>query len=153
VSEREVLVGDEIHIALTGKAATGAQRFRGVVTGADDEALFVSSNPSTPAARVPRTAIRYIELAGLNAHRLDPRTQAVLVRVYPGHRQSDAAEAYGDEAVVLSRSGYMPVAHTWAPGEPGVGRVLALGVLGAVALRPEGALVVTYVHRSSSRPD
>jgi hypothetical protein len=146
------MVGDEVYVSLSEKTAAG-MRFRGVVTEADGAAIVVSSNPSKPAVIVPRAAIRYVELAGLNAHRIDPRKEPVIVRVYPGKRQSDAAETYGDEAALLARSGYLPVAHSWAPGEPGVGRFLALGGLGAVALRPEGALVVTYVHRDSGRAD
>jgi hypothetical protein len=140
-------------VNIFGGQATGlATTVYGVVTAADNEALYVIGEPSKPPTRIRRTEIGEIELAGLNPHRLDPQRSPVIVRVYPGHRQSDAAVIYGDEAVVLASYGYLPVAHSWAVGEPGVGRVLALGwALGPMApttLRPEGALVVTYVHRS-----
>jgi hypothetical protein len=57
------------------------------------------------------------------------------------------------KAMMIRPYGYLPVAHSWAVGEPGVGRALALGVIGSVAFRSEGALVVTYVHRSGGRPE
>ncbi len=82
---------------------------------------------------------------------LDPWVDPVVVRVYPGRTQTDAAAGYAEEAIGFALADYLPVAHSWAAGEPGVGRVLALGVLGATALRPIGALVVTYVHRDAWR--
>ncbi len=84
-----------------------------------------------------------------DATRLDPWVDPVVVRVYPGRTQTDAAALYAEEAVSLALAGYLPVAHSWAVGEPRVGRVLALGMVGAAALRPRGALVVSYVHRDA----
>jgi hypothetical protein len=125
----------------------------GVVTATDDEALCILVVSSEAATRVPWAEISEIELAGLNPHRLDPTESPVVVRVYPGHRHSDAAEIYQDEADILASYGYLPVAHSWAVGEPGIGRVLALGMLGAATARPEGALIVTYVHSSGGRQE
>jgi hypothetical protein len=84
---------------------------------------------------------------------LDPHRRPVIVRLYPGRTQTDAATLFAEEATYLAQRGFLPVAQSWAVGEPGVGRVLALGTLGAVALRPKGALTVTYVHRSVSHAD
>jgi len=159
MNDQDVVIGDEVTVSwsLKGRPLFGGQpaslptTLHGFVTAIDQEALSVIADRSEPPTRIPRATISRIELVGLNPHRLDPRSQPVLVRVYPGHRQSDAAATYEDEAVLAVRAGYLPVAHSWAPGEPGIGRVLAIGVLGAVAMRPEGALVVTYVHRSSGR--
>ena len=83
-----------------------------------------------------------------NVGPLDPHRRPVIVRLYPGRTQTDAATVYVDEAIYLAKNGYLPVAQSWAVGEPGVGRILALGTLGAVALRPKGALTVTCLHRS-----
>ncbi len=83
---------------------------------------------------------------------LDPGRRPVIVRLYPGRTQTDAAGLYAEEAIYLARHGYMPVAQSWATGQPGLGRILALGPFFAVALRPKGALTVTYVHRSLSTP-
>ena len=159
---QDVVVGDEVSIVRTvtaganlfGGQPTGlTASLHGVVTASDREALYLTVEPSQSATKIPRTEICQIELAGLNPHRLDPTKSPVIVRVYPGQRQSDAAAIYGDEALILAGYGYLPVAHSWAVGEPGVGRVMALGMIGAVAMRPEGALVVTYVHRNGGRPE
>jgi hypothetical protein len=146
--ENRTLVGDTIRIVCTSQI--GSHGTSKVVTGevidiVDDGIVVAEADESE--VEVPLSSIHEWDLIGLNAHRLDPDKTPVLVRVYPGHRQSDAAEAYGLEALDLAEHGYFPVAHSWAPGEPGVGRVFALGALGATALRPEGALVVTYIHR------
>ena len=146
--EDEILLGDTLRIVCTSHI--GSHGTSNVVTGrvvdvADDNVVVSESDESEVV--IPLSSIREWDLMGLNAHRLDPVETPVLVRVYPGDRQSDAAEAYSFEALDLAAHGYFPVAHSWAPGEPGLGRVLALGALGATALRPEGALVVTYIHR------
>jgi hypothetical protein len=80
---------------------------------------------------------------------LDPTRQPVVVRVYPGKTQADVAQLFAEEAAFLALNGYLPVTQSWAAGEPGVGRVLALGTLGSVAMRPAGALTVAYAHNSA----
>jgi hypothetical protein len=159
---QDIVVGDEVsfvgmartgYINVFGQSTGSRTTLHGVVTATDHDALHVILDPSKPVTVIPWTEISDIELAGLNPHRLDPTKSPVVVRVYPGHRQSDAAAIYGDEAVILASHGYLPVAHSWAVGEPGIGRVMAFGMLGAVAMRPEGALVVTYVHRSRGRSE
>jgi len=162
MNDQEIMVGDEVSVLkkvltgfnpLAGQPTELTTTVHGVVTATDHEAVYLTGDPSQRATKIPRTEIAEIELAGLNPHRLDPKTSPVIVRVYPGHRQSDAAATYADEAVILAGRGYLPVAHSWAVGEPGIGRVMALGMIGAVAMRPEGALVVTYIHRNGGHPE
>lgn len=76
----------------------------------------------------------------------------VVVRVYPGRTQADAAGAFQVEAVKVAELGYMPVAQSWADGRPGLGRVLALGLL-ASSMRPNGALTVTYQRQRIAEHD
>ena len=68
---------------------------------------------------------------------------AVVVRVYPGRTQADAAALFAREARVAAEHGYSPVAQSWADGRPGIGRVMMIGEL-AESIRPKGALTVTY---------
>ena len=42
----------------------------------------------------------------------------------------------------------MPVSQSWAEGRPGVGRILAIGLL-AGSIRPKGYLTVTYTLRET----
>lgn len=68
---------------------------------------------------------------------------AVVIRVYPGRTQNDAALLFQGEAQLASGFGYTPISQSWAEGRSGAGRVLALGMFAAV-VRPDGALTVTY---------
>jgi len=138
----------------TGQATTQTTNVRGTVAAVDRSGLTIISGETGKPHTVPADAVVDIAFEGMVYRWLDPKSQPVLVRVYPGGNQVEAAMSYADEAVRLARVGYLPVAQSWAVGEPGLGRVLALGTLGAVALRPQGAMIVTYVHRSASRdPD
>ncbi len=76
---------------------------------------------------------------------------AVLVRTYPGRTQADAAEAYRAEATRLAAVGYVVASQSWAEGRPGVGRVVAIGLL-ASSIRPPGALTVTYQRTLPATP-
>ncbi len=67
----------------------------------------------------------------------------ILVRNYHGRSQADASVLFSDEAQVLATKGYVPISPSWAEGRPGLGRVLAIGLL-ANSIRPEGTLTVTY---------
>ena len=136
----------------SGQATTDT--VRGVVDGVDEAGLTIISAATGKPIDIAADTVVDIEVHGLVVRWLDPEEEPVLVRVYPGGNQVEAAMTYADEAVRLARVGYLPVAQNWAVGEPGLGRVLALGTLGAVALRPQGAMTVTYVHRSASKdPD
>ena len=78
-----------------------------------------------------------------------------VIRMYRG-RQREAAAAFARDAEALARSGYGPVAQSWAGGEWGCGAYL-LGVLLIIAfgigllilgylliVKPSGTLTVTY---------
>ena len=135
MNDHGFVVGDEVSLRKVktavnpygGQPTESTTTLHGEVAATDREALHLTGDPDQPATRVPWNEIDAIELDGLNPHRLDPLTEPVLVRVYPGHRQSDAAEVYADEALDLASYGYLPVAHSWAVGEPGIGRVMASG--------------------------
>jgi hypothetical protein len=86
--------------------------------------------------------------AEVDASPLDPGIafqlgDEVVVRDYPGRSQRDASQLYARESQWAAMCGYKPVAHTWAEGRPGIGRIVALGLFSAVA-KPEGVLTVTY---------
>ena len=81
-----------------------------------------------------------------------PAHPAVVVWSYPGRTQADAASDFARHASELASEGYSPTAQSWAEGRPGVGRVLALGALGASAIRPKGFLTVTYQLRIEIPP-
>lgn len=66
-----------------------------------------------------------------------------LIKSYPAKNMRQANAIYADDARTLGAQGYAPVATTWGEGSPGVGRFLALGLF-AFAVRPKGALTVTY---------
>ena len=151
-------IGDFIEVTARGEpnpfsGAPGEDtRTSGRVVEVDASAVELATDPSGRSVRrIALTSI--LEWAQASPPRpnvgtLDPERCPVIVRLYPGRTQTDAAGLYAEEAIYLALHGYVPVAQSWATGEPGVGRVLALGMLGAVALRPKGALTVTYVHRS-----
>ena len=92
--EDEILLGDTLRIVCTSHI--GSHGTSNVVTGrvvdvADDNVVVSESDESEVV--IPLSSIREWDLMGLNAHRLDPVETSVLVRVYPGDRQSDAAGA------------------------------------------------------------
>ena len=68
----------------------------------------------------------------------------VLVKVYKGKRQSDAAKDFQKEASSLAAHDYMPVSQSWAEGRSGCMRVILLGFIGALIWKPAGTLSVTY---------
>jgi hypothetical protein len=154
-------IGDFIEVRVRGEpnpfsgAPAESTTTSGRVIDLDGSAVELATDPSGRSTR-------RIALSGIlewtqdsppapNVGTLDPERRPVIVRLYPGRTQTDAASLYAEEAIYLALHGYLPIAQSWATGEPGVGRVLALGMLGAVALRPKGALTVTYVHRSVTR--
>ena len=67
----------------------------------------------------------------------------IVVWSYPGRTQADAAAAFGAHATEMATKGYEPISQSWSEGRPGVGRVLAIGLL-ANSIRPNGYLTVTY---------
>ena len=71
----------------------------------------------------------------------------VQVRTYKGKRQSDAAEAFQKDAIVMAAAGYVPVSQSWAEGRSGCVRMIALGFIGALVWKPAGTLSVTYQYR------
>ena len=67
----------------------------------------------------------------------------------------EAARTFAAEALIFEEHGYVPVSHSWVPGEWGSGwMVLALGtalvgiglilLLAMAAIRPSGTLTVMY---------
>jgi hypothetical protein len=78
----------------------------------------------------------------------------IIFRSYTaGFRQ--AAHTFAEEAPIFEDHGYIPVSHSWVPGEWGSGwMILALGtvfigiglilLLGMAAIRPSGTLTVMY---------
>lgn len=128
------------------------ETMRGEVLKVDAAGLMIRSSVTGSRTFVAAAAIRDIVEEGTVFHRrLDPTRQPVVVRVYPGSDQVDAAMAFAREANLLAGVGYLPAIQSWAVGDPGVGDALADGNPGAGANRPQGALTVTYVHRSASR--
>lgn len=125
----------------------------GRVLDVDDTGVTIAAISGGGVRQIPRVLIvewTSVEPPAPAVGVLDAQRRPVLVRLYPGRTQTDAATLFAEEATYLAQRGYLPVAQSWAVGEPGVGRVLALGTLGSVALRPKGALTVTYVHRSAT---
>lgn len=67
----------------------------------------------------------------------------VVVRVYPGRTQSDAAHLFQRDAGHAAAYGYSPTGQSWSEGRPGIGRVVMLGFYSMV-FKPKGYLTVTY---------
>jgi hypothetical protein len=78
--------------------------------------------------------------------------QQVLIKVYKGKRQSDAAKEFQKEASTLAAQGYMPVSQSWAEGRSGCLRVIMLGFIGALIWKPAGTLTVTYSRQAQVQP-
>jgi hypothetical protein len=74
----------------------------------------------------------------------------IVVRAYPGRTQADAAKLFELEARWASPRGYAPTAQSWGDGRPGIGRVLLIGSMASLALRPKGFLSVTYARGQPS---
>ena len=66
-----------------------------------------------------------------------------LVRTYRAPSLSEAQILFRQDAAAQSLVGWSPASQSWAEGSPGVGRVLAIGLL-AFAARPKGTLTVMY---------
>ena len=86
----------------------------------------------------------------------EPGLERVLVRLYPGRTQDQAAQHYGTDAAQLADLGYLPVSQSWAYGQwPSgliiVSVILCIFLIGfvllavMVATKPDGTLAVTYV--------
>jgi hypothetical protein len=77
--------------------------------------------------------------------------RSVVIRSYAGRNQVDAAKAFAQETEYAASRGYFPVAQSWSEGQPGPGRILALGTYSTVA-RPKGTLTVTYRRDEVEQP-
>lgn len=71
-----------------------------------------------------------------------------MVRTYKARDQQAAAKAYSDEANALAGDAWIPVSQSWAEGRSGCLRVIALGFIGALVIKPKGSLSVTYIRGS-----
>jgi hypothetical protein len=78
------------------------------------------------------------------------RTATSLVVAYHAKNQDAANQLFAVHARHLSRDGWAPHSQTWAVASPGLGRMLAVGLL-AFAARP-GILTVMYSKAASARP-
>ena len=67
----------------------------------------------------------------------------VVIRVYPGRTQADAARLFQRDAGHAATYGYAPTGQSWGEGRPGLGRVVMLGFY-SLMLKPQGYLTVTY---------
>lgn len=68
----------------------------------------------------------------------------VEVVVYKARTQEDAAKEFQKDAVKRAGRGYEVVSQSWADGRSGCLRFLMLGGIGAMVIKPEGTLTVTY---------
>jgi hypothetical protein len=86
----------------------------------------------------------------------EPGLQPVLVRLYPGRTQDEAARHYEADAPQLAALGYLPVSQSWADGQwPTalivISVIFCIVLIGFVLLavmiasKPTGTLAVTYV--------
>lgn len=73
----------------------------------------------------------------------------VVVRVYPGKTQADAAKMVEADAAHAARYGYSPVSQGWSEGRPGIGRVVMIGFY-SLLFKPAGYLSVTYTKAQSA---
>lgn len=70
--------------------------------------------------------------------------QPVVVVTYSGRSQEDAAAKFAQDAAMMAEDGYAPVSQSWADGRSGCLRFILLGGFGALILKPDGTLTVTY---------
>ena len=78
------------------------------------------------------------------------RTATSTVVAYHGKNQNEANQFFALDARQRSRDGWSPTSQSWAVASPGVGRMLAVGML-AFAARP-GILTVMYSKPASAPP-
>lgn len=87
----------------------------------------------------------------------------IIVSVYRGRSQEDAARLFQAHAVRLAAEGYYPIGQSWAPGSYGCGcflmaLLLAFVLVGLLifvymlVVKPQGTLTVTYEYRAPTAP-
>jgi hypothetical protein len=74
----------------------------------------------------------------------------VIIRTYRAKSQDRAAPYFQADAARLASQGYFPVSQSWADGRSGCLRIIALGFIGALVWKPDGALTVTYQMSASA---
>ena len=68
----------------------------------------------------------------------------VAIRVYKAKSQQKAAAAFQKDAQKLSLQGWEVVSQSWAAGQSGCLRLLFMGFIFALIIKPAGSLTVTY---------
>lgn len=72
--------------------------------------------------------------------------QPIEVVTYKARDQQKAAEEFRKDAAKRAAKGYVPVSQSWADGRGGCLRFILLGGIGALVIKPDGTLTVTYRH-------
>ena len=127
--------GVYLAMATVGAGALAIPVIVGISRSAEAErarsANYARSRVATPPVR------ESVDVAILSQNRDS------LVRTYRAPSLDGAQILFRQDAAAQSLVGWSPASQSWAEGSPGVGRVLAIGLL-AFAARPKGTLTVMY---------
>jgi hypothetical protein len=146
-----------LYVAVTAGAAAGLSPEQARAAAMDEVDAWAGSLTEAERARA-QAALAELRATALSTN--DVRTEPehgpvaarpvpadVEVRTYRGRDQPAAAALFAADARQMARRGYVPTAQSWADGKPGLGRIVAIGLMSAVA-KPNGTLTVTFVRRS-----
>jgi hypothetical protein len=145
-----------LYLAVTAERATGLSQEAARAVALEEVESWVATLSDPERGRAAAAVLALRELApvadaspiGAEPEQAATRFAApsVAVRSYRARTPEAAAALFAADATSMARAGYVPTSQSWADGKPGVGRVLTLGLMAAVA-KPDGTLTVTYARR------